>query len=164
MNRISKLACALLPRTASLPVTARLSATHPLHATTPRKYATSSSPKEAENASAENGGSRSKDAAEQASGSSPTADVVPDTLAAGGAKGRTGGGEPLESSHAPPPKPKIYNASVHGGTSELTKEQREEVDAHNREFEKKHGRGQPASADKVNKSFWSGQGGRTSNK
>jgi hypothetical protein len=162
MNRIPKLASAAPAARASLLITARLPATQriPSSAAT-RRYAATSSPKEAEQASAESGGSRSKDVAEERS--SPTGGVVPDKLAEGGAKGRTGGGEPLESSHAPPPKPKIYNASVHGGTSKMTKEQQEEVDAHNREFEKKHGRGQPASKDKVNKSFWSGQGGRTSN-
>ncbi|KAK4443653.1 hypothetical protein QBC34DRAFT_416712 [Podospora aff. communis PSN243] len=161
MNRIPRLSSAAPSARKPLFVAPRLLATQriPSSAAT-RNYATTSSPKEAEQASAESGGSRSKDAAEE---SSPTEGVVPDQLAEGGAKGRTGGGKPLESSHAPPPKPKIYNASVHGGTSEMTKEQKEEVDAHNREFEKKHGRGQPASKDKVNKSFWSGQGGRTSN-
>ncbi|KAK0642052.1 hypothetical protein B0T16DRAFT_420948 [Cercophora newfieldiana] len=165
MNRIPKLSSAVLQARSSMPpvTSARLSATHHLPAAAAgRRYGTTSSPKEAENASAESGGSRSKDAAEQASGS--TEGVVPDALAQGEAKGRTGGGEPLESSHAPPPRPKIYNASVHGGTSKMTKEQKDEVDRHNEEFEKKHGRGQPASEDKVNKSFWSGQGGRTSNK
>jgi len=95
--------------------------------------------------------------------SSPTEGVVPDGLAQGEALGRTGGGKPLDSSHAPPPQPKIYNASVHGGTAELTKEQQAEVDAHNREFEAKHGRGQAAATDKVDKSFWSGKGSRTNN-
>ncbi|KAK0620614.1 hypothetical protein B0T14DRAFT_521814 [Immersiella caudata] len=164
MNRIPKLSSAAPSARRSLFATACLPAANRITST--RSYATSS-PKEAEKASTQSGGSRSKDAAEDAaakgSESSPTEGVVPDRLAEGGAKGRTGGGEPLESSHAPPPKPKIYNASVHGGTSKMTKEQKEEVDAHNREFEKKHGRAQPASEDKVNKSFWSGQGGRTSN-
>ncbi|KAK1758913.1 hypothetical protein QBC47DRAFT_457295 [Echria macrotheca] len=127
------------------------------------RYGTTSSPKSAEAASAESGGSRSKDAAEKHD-SSPTGGVVPDGLAEGEARGRTGGGEPLDSSVAPPPKPKIYNASVHGGTADMTEEQKAEVDKHNREFEEKHGRGQAASEDKVNKSFWSGTGGRTNNK
>jgi len=97
------------------------------------------------------------------SNSSPTKGVVPDGLAEGDARGRTGGGKPLESSKAPPPQPKIYNASVHGGTAEMTKEQQAEVDAHNREFEAKHGRAQTAASDKVDKSFWSGKGSRTNN-
>ena len=131
----------------------------------PRAY-TTSAPKEAESPSAESGGSRSKDAAAAATASaekSPTGGVVPDALAEGDARGRTGGGEPLDSSQSAPARPKIYNASVHGGTANLTKEQQEEVDKHNREFESKHGRAPQATGDKVDKSFWSGKGGRTSN-
>lgn len=132
-----------------------------------RTYATSS-PKEAEQASAQSGGSRSKDAA----------------------KGRTGGGEPLSSSENPPPQPKIQyvqrpytshapeqlhchmlrdssltdtwnsNASVPGtGKDKLTKEQQEEVDRHNADFDKKHDRANPAADDKVDKGFWSGHAG-----
>ena len=135
--------------------------------TTPnsRTY-TTSAPKEAESPSAESGGSRSKDAAEAETASaekSPTGGVVPDALAEGDARGRTGGGKPLNSSQSAPARPKIYNASVHGGTANLTKEQQEEVDKHNREFESKHGRAPQATGDKVDKSFWSGKGGRTSN-
>ncbi len=89
--------------------------------------------------------------------------LVPDPLAEGDARGRTGGGKPLSSSDHPPAKPKIYNASVHGGTQTLTEEQKAEVDAHNAEFEKKHGKATPAQEDKVNKSFWSGKGGRNVN-
>ncbi|KAK5652216.1 hypothetical protein OQA88_10713 [Cercophora sp. LCS_1] len=128
------------------------------------RFYTTSSPKASEGPSAESGGSRSKDAAQSAGKQpSPTESVVPDGLAEGDARGRTGGGKPLDSSHAPPPKPKIYNSSVHGGTAKLTKEQQEEVDQHNREFEEKHGKAPSAAKDKVDKSFWSGQGERTNN-
>lgn len=113
-----------------------------------RTYATSA-PKEAEEASAQSGGSRSKDAAENNSAWNSTE-----------AKGRTGGGDSLEASSNPPPRPKIHNASVPGaGPNKLTKEQKEEVDRHNAEFEKKHDRASSAEDDKVDKNFWKGQGG-----
>ncbi|KAK3361337.1 hypothetical protein B0T24DRAFT_539372 [Lasiosphaeria ovina] len=123
-----------------------------------RSYGAHSSPKKAEEASAQSGGSRSKDAAEQES--TPTAGVVPDELAGGEALGRTGGGEPLESSKSPPAQPKISNASVPGQKAKLTKEQQAEVDEHNREFENKHGKAHAAGDDKVDKKFWSGEGSR----
>lgn len=113
-----------------------------------RTYVTSA-PKEAEKASAQSGGSRSKDAAENKSAWNST-----------DAQGRTGGGDALEASENPPPRPKIHNASVPGsGPNKLTKEQQEEVDRHNAEFEKKHDRASSAEDDKVNKNFWKGQGG-----
>ncbi|KAK4222292.1 hypothetical protein QBC38DRAFT_490229 [Podospora fimiseda] len=114
-----------------------------------------------EKASAQSGGSRSKEAVE--TGKSPTAGILPDTLADGDARGRTGGGKPLASSHHPPAQPKISNASVPGHKPKLTKEQQAEVDKHNEEFEAKHGRASPAENDKVNKSFWSGVGERKIN-
>ncbi|KAJ4289314.1 hypothetical protein N0V88_007065 [Collariella sp. IMI 366227] len=107
---------------------------------------TTSSPKSSEGPSAESGGSRSKDAVK--TGSSPTAGVLPDSLADGDARGRTGGGKPLESSHHAPPQPKIDNGSVPGSRPNLTSEQQAEVDAHNKEFEKKHGRADSAGDDK----------------
>lgn len=122
----------------------------------PYSSRTTSSPKSSEGPSAESGGSRSKDAVE--TGSSPTAGVLPDSLADGDARGRTGGGKPLESSHHAPPQPKIDNGSVPGSRPKLTSEQQAEVDAHNKEFEKKHGRADSAADDKVDKSFWSGEG------
>ncbi|KAL1839890.1 hypothetical protein VTJ49DRAFT_1025 [Mycothermus thermophilus] len=121
-----------------------------------------SSPKSAEGPSATSGGSRSKEAVE--TGSSPTAGaILPDALATGDVRGATGGGPPLESSRSPPPQPKITNASVPGHKVQLTPEQQAEVDEHNREFEKKHGRADPAENDKVDKSFWSGRGSRFGN-
>lgn len=123
-----------------------------------RAYNTSSSPKSAEEPSATSGGSRSKEAVE--TGSSPTAGVMPDPLAEGDMRGRTGGGKPLESSHSPPPQPKISNSSVPGERPKLTKEQKAEVDAHNRDFENKHDKAEKADEDKVDKAFWSGKGSR----
>jgi hypothetical protein len=117
----------LRTRVAALPASAR------------RQYA-ASAPKEAEQASAQSGGSRSKDAKEQAETAEVDTGNHPSTdrLAGDGAKGRTGGGDPLSSSKNPPPQPKITNASVPGqGRDKLTKEQQEEVDRHNAEFEKK---------------------------
>lgn len=142
---------------------------------------TSSSPKSSEDASAQSGGSRSKEAVE--TGSSPTAGkipnapegkksnksstsdsdkfAIPDALASGDARGRTGGGEPLSSSHqSAPAQPKISNASVAGDKPKLTKEQQAEVDEHNRDFEKKHGKAEKAEDDKVNPKFWGGGGRR----
>jgi hypothetical protein len=92
---------------------------------------------------------------------------VPDTDLEGGparepAKGRTGGGEPLDSSSPNAvPKPKVSNLSVpldKSAGDNLTQEQKQEVDEHNRDFERKHDRSQPAPKDKVDKKFWSGEG------
>lgn len=130
-------------------------------------YATSS-PKAAEKASAQSGGSRSKDAASK---KDPTEDaaIKEDTSAYDNsnaawnsteAKGRTGGGDPLEASENPPPRPKILNASIPGsGPNKLTKEQQEEVDQHNADFEKRPDRAGQASDDKVDGAFWKGQSG-----
>lgn len=115
----------------------------------------SSAPKEAEEASAESGGSRSKDDAVPAAN-------VPDSLAEGGARGATGGGKPLESSKNAPPQPKITNASIPQSGQKLSKEQQAEVDEHNRDFEEKHDRASPASDDKVDSKFWGGKGSKQS--
>jgi hypothetical protein len=45
------------------------------------------------------------------------------------------------------------------GKNNLSKEQQEEVDEHNKDFEKKHDRASPAGDDKVDKAFWKGRGG-----
>ncbi|KAK3312272.1 hypothetical protein B0H66DRAFT_570355 [Apodospora peruviana] len=146
-----------------LSLSSRLYLNRPAAATEARTYGTTSAPKEAEEASAQSGGSRSKDAKE--TGESPTAGVVPDSLAEGGAKGRTGGGKPLKSSDHASPQPKINSFALPGDNATLTDEQKKEVDEHNRDFDKKHGKAEPASNDKVDKDFWSGQGGReTGNK
>ena len=84
---------------------------------------------------------------------------IPDVLAGEGAKGSTGGGEPLDSSSRnAPPKPKISNLSVPGvdKSAELTKEQKQEVEEHNREFDKRHDRSEAAPGDKVDEKFWKG--------
>lgn len=123
-----------------------------------RQYATSS-PKEAEAASAQSGGSRSKDAEEERARVETGEDPTADRLAEGDARGRTGGGEPLANSENAPPPPKVHNASVPQGKKNLTKEQQEEVDRHNKDFDDKHDRASPAAEDKVDKSFWKGHGG-----
>lgn len=94
---------------------------------------------------------------EQGSGKDDADANVIDALAAGGAKGRTGGGEPLSSSskHAPP-QPKITNQSVPGDTqtAKMTEEQKREVEEHNKHFDEKHDRAAGAPNDKVDKKFW----------
>ncbi|KFA46027.1 hypothetical protein S40293_07456 [Stachybotrys chartarum IBT 40293] len=79
-----------------------------------------------------------------------------DALAAGSAKGSTGGGEPLQSTspNAPSP-PKISNFAIKGADKKLSEEQQREVDEHNKDFDQKHDRGNQAPDDKVDKKFWS---------
>jgi hypothetical protein len=81
-----------------------------------------------------------------------------DGLAEGDAKGRTGGGEPLDaSSRNAPPQPKVSNQSIPGNqTDSLTEEQKREVEEHNKEFDERHDRGNTAPGDKVDKKFWGG--------
>ncbi|TEA13271.1 hypothetical protein C8034_v004048 [Colletotrichum sidae] len=57
-----------------------------------------------------------------------------------------------------PPKPKVSNASV-TDPSKLSDEQKREVEEHNKDFDAKHDRSQPAEDDKVDKKFW--QSGKT---
>ncbi|KAF5665419.1 hypothetical protein FCIRC_10572 [Fusarium circinatum] len=90
-----------------------------------------------------------------------------DGLVDGEAKGRTGGGEALDaSSKNAPPQPKVSNQSIPGNqTDELTEEQKKEVEEHNRDFDKKHDRGNVAPDDKVDKKFWGdGRHGEKDNK
>lgn len=126
-----------------------------------RKTYATSAPKAAEKASAQSGGSRSKDATEDAAIKEDTrADNSNAAWDSTEAKGRTGGGDPLQASENPPPRPKILNAQIPGsGPNKLTKEQQEEVDQHNAEFEKRMDRASTASDDKVDKAFWKGQDG-----
>ncbi|KAJ6445115.1 secreted protein [Purpureocillium lavendulum] len=92
------------------------------------------------------------------------ADPLHDAIAGdgSGAKGRTGGGDPLSSSSPnAPSRPKVFNSSVAGGeglADELTKEQKEEVRQHNEHFQNKHDRGMRAPDDKVDQKFWNGNG------
>ncbi|KJZ80105.1 hypothetical protein HIM_00819 [Hirsutella minnesotensis 3608] len=76
-----------------------------------------------------------------------------------GAKGRTGGGEPLGSTaEGAPGPPKVSNANVPGVdlAKELTDEQKHEVEEHNRQFAKKHDRGHSAQEFRPDRKFWSG--------
>ena len=102
----------------------------------------SSSGKSPEEASAQSGGSRSKDAEE--TGSSPTGGSV-----GGGESGSSGEKSKGKSS------PKISDKSVPGGGNSESKQA--EVDQHNREFERGHDRAPKAEQDKVDKKFWQGQ-------
>ncbi|KAI0438063.1 hypothetical protein F4803DRAFT_536377 [Xylaria telfairii] len=106
-----------------------------------------------EQASAQSGGSRSKEAVE--TGGSPTAGEIPKNGTAKGGEGLKG----PQGKNAPP-QPKILNQSASGVKSGLTEEQKREVEQHNRDFEKKHDKAESAPGDKVNKKFWSGVGGR----
>lgn len=124
------------------------------------RHTSTSSPKSAEGASAESGGSRSKSAAESSSSSSSSDSnnpgAMPDSLSDHDMRGSTGGGKPLESSQNAPKQPKVWNHSVSGSEpgKGLTEEQQREVDEHNADFEKKHDRASPAEDDRVDKSFW----------
>jgi len=86
--------------------------------------------------------------------------AVPDDLANNPVKGRTGGGEPLDSS-APygASQPKVSNHSVpgHNGVKNMSPEQKKEVEEHNKDFEAKHDTSSPAPEDKVDKKFWTGE-------
>ncbi|KAH8173645.1 hypothetical protein LIA77_07900 [Sarocladium implicatum] len=89
--------------------------------------------------------------------------AMPDGLSERPAKGATGGGDKLGSSaEGAPPKPKILSASVKGvnGQEGMSEEQKSEVERHNKEFEEKHGRADPAEDDKVDKKFWSDDRGK----
>ncbi|KAI5921399.1 hypothetical protein F4810DRAFT_712653 [Camillea tinctor] len=110
-----------------------------------KKAASGQSP---EDASAQSGGSRSKEATE--TGSSPTGGDVANAASRSGGealKGPQGKGKP---------SPKIHNQAIPGTTSGLTEEQKREVEEHNADFEKRHDRASPASDDKVDKKFWKG--------
>jgi hypothetical protein len=110
------------------------------------------SEKSPEEASAQSGGSRSKEAVE--TGKSPTAGAIPNRHG-GSTNGK--GGEALKGPQGKgAPQPKIHNQSVPGVQSNLTDEQKQEVERHNQDFEKKHDRADPAPSDRVNKNFWSG--------
>jgi hypothetical protein len=112
----------------------------------------SSSP---EDASAASGGSRSKEAAE--TGSSPTGGSIGGTAQAAGRVS----GEGLKGPQGEDaPQPKIHNQSIPAEKEGLTSEQQQEVEQHNKDFEKRHDRAAPANEDKVDKNFWQGNAGR----
>ncbi|TVY83195.1 hypothetical protein LSUE1_G000855 [Lachnellula suecica] len=102
----------------------------------PKSPAEGQGTKSPEDASAQSGGSRSKDAKE--SGSSPTG-------------GSVGGGGGKSSSNGA--SPKIHDKSVPGGDNSADKQA--EVEQHNKEFEQRHDRAPKAENDKVDKKFWS---------
>ncbi|KAL3427983.1 hypothetical protein PVAG01_01492 [Phlyctema vagabunda] len=101
-------------------------------------------------ASAQSGGSRSKEAKE--TGSSPTGGSV-----GGQSEGKTSGADKSESKSKSKngADPKISDRDPGVNSPEKQKE----VDQHNKEFEQRHDRAAPAADDKVDKKFWSGQGG-----
>ncbi|KAI1111100.1 hypothetical protein F5Y14DRAFT_426633 [Nemania sp. NC0429] len=106
-----------------------------------------------EEASAQSGGSRSKEAVE--TGESPTAGKIPKS-----GNGVANGGEGLKGPQGKKaPQPKILNQSTNAASS-LTEEQKQEVERHNRDFEQRHDKAESAPGDKVDKKFWSGVGGR----
>ncbi|KAF2972606.1 hypothetical protein GQX73_g1038 [Xylaria multiplex] len=115
------------------------------------KEAASSEQSPEERASAQSGGSRSKEAVE--TGGSPTAGQIPED-----GNGTANGGEALKGPRGEnaPPQPKILNQSMHGAKFGLTDEQKREVERHNQDFERKHDRAEQAPRDKVDKKFWSG--------
>lgn len=103
----------------------------------PTKGGSNTSKKSPADASAASGGSRSKEAKE--TGSSPTG-------------GKIGGGENGGKSQNDA-EPKIQRKN----TPEASEGKQAEVEKHNREFEKRHDRAQPAEDDKVDKKFWEGE-------
>ncbi|KAG4222531.1 hypothetical protein PC116_g28995 [Phytophthora cactorum] len=107
--------------------------------------------KSPEDASAQSGGSRSKEATE--TGGSPTGGKIANAASQNGGealKGPQGKGKP---------SPKIHNQAVPAVKEGLSDEQKQEVERHNQEFEKRHDRAAPASDDKVDPKFWRGTGG-----
>ncbi|KAI0534635.1 hypothetical protein GGR58DRAFT_482317 [Xylaria digitata] len=118
------------------------------------KEAASSEQSPEEQASAQSGGSRSKEAVE--TGGSPTAGQIPKD-----GNGTAHGGEALKGPQGKnAPQPKILNQSMSGAKFGLTDEQKREVERHNQDFEKKHDRAEQAPRDKVDRKFWSGVGSR----
>ncbi|KAI1092272.1 hypothetical protein F5B19DRAFT_454741 [Rostrohypoxylon terebratum] len=105
-------------------------------------------PKSPEHASAQSGGSRSKEATE--TGGSPTGGNIADAAS-------RKGGEALKGPQGKgAPSPKIHNQAIPGVQSGLSDEQKQEVERHNADFEKRHDRAAPASDDKVDPKFWKG--------
>ncbi|KAI2471939.1 hypothetical protein F4781DRAFT_64126 [Annulohypoxylon bovei var. microspora] len=101
-----------------------------------------------EDASAQSGGSRSKEATE--TGGSPTGGSIADAAS-------QSGGEALKGPQGKgTPSPKIHNLAMPAVKSGLSDEQKQEVERHNADFEKRHDRAAPASDDKVDSKFWKG--------
>ncbi|KAK0104663.1 hypothetical protein ONS95_004938 [Cadophora gregata] len=106
-----------------------------------------------EDASAQSGGSRSKEAKE--TGSSPTGGEV------GKSDGKSSSSERPEEKSKDGARPKITNHDVPGSGNSKDKEA--EVEQHNKEFEKGHDRAPPADVEKVDSKFWKGKGGSVDN-
>lgn len=122
--------------------------------------------KDPADASAQSGGSRSKEAKE--TGSSPTGGKV-----GGGGKRQystsasssdRGDGAVKEETvqrardsekSTPPSQPKIINDS--DPSEGQSKEKQQEVEQHNKEFEERYDRAQPAKDNKVDDKFWKGE-------
>ncbi|KAI0112692.1 hypothetical protein F4776DRAFT_667265 [Hypoxylon sp. NC0597] len=122
-----------------------------LHESMNKAAARESGQKSPEDASAQSGGSRSKEATE--TGGSPTGGNIANAAS-------QSGGEALKGPQGKnSPKPKIQNQSIPGVKPGLSDEQKQEVERHNRDFEKRHDRAAPASEDKVDSKFWKGTGG-----
>lgn len=100
-----------------------------------------SSGKKPEDASAESGGSRSKEAKE--TGSSPTGGEI--------------GGEtqPTNTTSKNRASPRIHDENLPG--EGISEEKQAEVEKHNEEFEQRYDRAQPAEDDKVDEKFWTGE-------
>ncbi|KAI1452146.1 hypothetical protein F4805DRAFT_448599 [Annulohypoxylon moriforme] len=104
--------------------------------------------KSPEDASAQSGGSRSKEATE--TGGSPTGGSIAKAAS-------QKGGEALKGPQGKgTPSPKIHNQAIPAVKSGLSDEQKQEVERHNVDFEKRHDRAAPASEDKVDPKFWKG--------
>ncbi|KAI2608238.1 uncharacterized protein GGS25DRAFT_266307 [Hypoxylon fragiforme] len=106
--------------------------------------------KSAESASAQSGGSRSKEATE--TGSSPTGGSIANAAS-------QKGGEALKGPQGKgTPSPKLHGQGMPSGNvkSGLSDEQKQEVERHNADFEKRHDRAAPAADDKVDPKFWKG--------
>ncbi|KAI1822891.1 hypothetical protein F4861DRAFT_540506 [Xylaria intraflava] len=97
-----------------------------------------------EDASAQSGGSRSKEAVE--TGRSPTGGEIPNSE-----QGNLNQGRGEEA-----PQPKIHNESVSKAKSGQTEKEKRDVEKHNRAFRQTHGEAKPDPQDKVGKGFWSG--------
>ncbi|KAI1395927.1 hypothetical protein F4819DRAFT_476892 [Hypoxylon fuscum] len=101
-----------------------------------------------ESASAQSGGSRSKEATE--TGGSPTGGSIANTASQDGGEGLKG------PQGKGTPSPKIHNQAIPGDKEGFSDEQKREVDRHNADFEKRHDRAATASDDLVDKKFWKG--------
>ncbi|KAF8858076.1 hypothetical protein BDZ45DRAFT_743702 [Acephala macrosclerotiorum] len=97
-----------------------------------------------EEASAQSGGSRSKDAKE--TGSSPTGGSL------GGSEGKNSSPDSKNGA-----SPKVHDQSEPG--KDNSSDRQAEVEKHNRDFEQGHDRAQAAAEDRVDKKFWKGHGG-----